>query len=284
MARTLQTRKRSRPSSWGRPMKRRRMMRRRRGRRTRSMVGNTRPVPLGGFRRKRISKYKFRRMLWRDTQTRTKYKSYGVETGTIATPANNTSNTCAGFFAAGVYNHSYEPFYTPGGGMVALSQSIANITDPTETYATFDSDIIIRGGLLSFTVANNTETTDDAAGRTNDIVMAKILLIKTGPDWTTKKADFENNVLQYVSARGITKDEKTSLGYICLERDFQIKDGESCAVSYKVPCQKINVGDYSNENYTYLWYLVVSNMWGGAAQTCQHYKSWNISFCGDAST
>lgn len=240
------------------------------------MVGNNNVIP-DTFRRRRISRKRFKRLLWNNTITATKYKSYLAQSGTTATPASLTSATVGAYFAAGISNHAYEPFWTVNGGLTSLSQAIGTISDPTESSPTFNSDIVIRGGTLTLTICNNTETAD----ANNDIVEARVLLIKTGPNWTANKSYFENAVIPGVSLRGITRDEKSNLGYICLEKAFLIKDGESATVNYRLPCQKINVGDYMNERYAYLWYTVVANKFVATAQSCSVMTSHNITFCGD---
>lgn len=256
------------------------MMRRRRVPRVRAMVGNQRPIPFSRPRRRRISKRQFRRLLWNQTITATKFKSTFVSTGTSTTPANTTGSTVTKYWAAGIANDSKIPFWLSGAGLIQLSGSIASVTDPTETPPTFNSDLIIRGGTLSFTITNDTETADVG----NDIIIAKIVLLKTGSNWTANGASYDNSLNTSVPSYGIVPDFKTNVGYICLEKDFMIKDGESATVTYKLPVQKINIGDYMNERFAYVWYLSISNAYIGSAQTCHYYKSHNISFCGDVAS
>jgi len=260
-------------------VKRRRNFKRKGYRRSRStaQVGNTRPIPTG-FRSRRISRRAYKRLLWQSTIIKTKYKSIKAVSGTVSTPATVSQSATVGTYALGSSN-SYEPFWTVNGGVQSISGAIANIADPTETAPTFNSDIIIRGGMVTMEVYNKTETDDSGV---NDIVKCRVVLIRTGADWNNSNAEAAINTFYSPGAGG---DFKRLVGTVKVDRLFDIKDGESCSVTYRIPCQKIDVGNYMNETGgVYVWYISVQNGFGGTAQECYYRRSHNISFCGDVAS
>lgn len=254
------------------PFKRRRYIRRRtsyRRKRSGAVVGNTRPNPLSYVRRKRLSRRTFNGLLWKQTITATKYVSSYSGTGTVNTPATTDTYTTTATWAlastAGTSNFTNT-------NVKSLSGSIAGIVDPTETSATFDSDIIIRGGTVSFELLNNTETAD----LSNDIVNTRIVLCKIGPGWTSGAS-----VDPFVPF-GFDPDSNRLYGRVVRQWSFSIKDGETCKVAYKIPCQKVDIGTWANEDGGYIWYFSVGNGFVGSAQTVTYRKSWSVTFCGDA--
>jgi len=249
----------------------------RRARRVKAQLGNHQPV---AFRRnyKKLSKRRFRNLLWRQTMTAHKFHSYYAQTDTITTPASASGSTTKVQWALGVGNHSYEPFWTANGGLQANSAAIGTIADPTESKATFNSDIIIRGGTFSFEIYNDTETGDV----NNDIVRCKVILMKTSQ--TRDDADFQAMLIPGNPIFMNTPDVQRRVGYVCCERDFTIKDGESASMQYKIPCQKIDVGAYMNEAFTFILYVTVANGFGASAQPCHFRYGHNITFCGDAAS
>lgn len=258
--------------------KRRRFTKRRTSRRSRAVVGNQRPNPSYRPRSRRLSKRTFRSLLWKQTITQTKFKSTYGATGTLATPADATTATTLGAFGLSTTN-PYEPFYTQPGGLRPLSGTIPSVAEPTEAEAKFNSDIIVRGGRMVLEVFNNTETAD----ANNDIVRVKIVLLRAGEAWTD--AFCTGNIGPSYTPRYIA-DFKRLAGYICLEKDFTLKDGESCAVEYKLKPMKIDVGSYSQTtpiSGQYIWYMAVANGFGSDAQTCRYRRYYEVSFCGDAS-
>jgi len=260
--------------------KRRRPARARRSRRSRirAYAGNDKPYSYPKSRSRRLSRRAFKSLLWRQTITATKYKSILSQAGTVATPASYSNATTTAMWALGLYNASTSPFFTSAGGLNPLSSTIPTITDPTETTAQFDSDIIVRGGLWSFEVYNNTETADVS----NDLIRCKIVLVRTPQ--TRDDTIFQANLLPGQPAQYISADQARKVGKIILEKDFVIKDAESVKVEFRIPCQKIDVGSYMNEFKAYIVYLCVANGFDTVAQTVRYRMNHNIAFCGDAST
>jgi len=260
-------------------IKRRRNFKRKGYRRSRTtaQLGNTRPIPTG-FRSRRISRRAYKRLLWRSTIIRTKYRSVLAYAGTISTNATVSSPHTVGTYACGSPN-SYEPFWTVNGGVQPISGTIANVADPTETAPTFNSDIIIHGGMLTMEIYNKTETDDSGV---NDIVKCRIVLIRTGPDWQNSNGE---SAISTTVSPGPTADFRRLVGTVKVDILFDIKDGESASVTYKLPCQKIDVGGYMNETGgVYVWYISLQNGFGGTAQECYYRRSHSISFCGDVAS
>lgn len=254
------------------PYKRRRFVRRRtsyRRKRSAAVVGNSRPNPLGYVRSKRLSRRTFRGLLWKQTITATKFVSDYSAVATAATDASvDTYYTAAAWALAttsGIANFTNT-------NVKALSAAIGGIVDPTETAATFDSDIIIRGGTITLELLNNTETGDV----NNDIINARIVLCKAGPGWTAGAT--VNPSVPF----GFAPDSNRLYGRVIRQWNFSIKDGESCKVAYKLPCQKVDIGTWANEDGGYIWYIGISNGFVAAAQTVTYRKTWSVTFCGDA--
>jgi hypothetical protein len=193
----------------------------------------------------------------------------------LDTPATDNTPSVAAYCAAGDPTNLYSPFYSNLGGVQPISGPISGIVEPSETYPNFNSDLIIRGGLLTMEVYNNHDYTDVLK---NDMVRCRIVLIKTSPQYD------ESYALSTVTTSwqfGLEPDFRRRVGVILLQKYFSIKDGESCCVSYRLPCQKIDIGSYSTGVGIYKYLIALANGFEGESQSCRVRFGHQIVFCGD---
>lgn len=140
MARTTQTRKRSRPSTWGRPMKRRRILRRRRGRANFASTqhGTVRPDYVPRMRMTRFKKRAYKRALYNYGQFTPRYHVSTSGTASLNTPATLTEYRFDAYECMNsLFDHTI----------------YLNSLDGTAIPANVNGPIFLRGGECTLTLA-----------------------------------------------------------------------------------------------------------------------------------
>lgn len=159
MARTTQTRKRSRSRLGGRAFtKKRRVMRR--SRRTTTSFTNQKSggsTALSMFRRKPFSARKYRSVLWKDTQSMPHYRSLLANSAAYGTNGTGASNLLADIQCDFPLQYAnVNSFWTTAGGLI---QADVSITAPVFN----QSSIVIRGGSLWYAFQNTEAETESTA-------------------------------------------------------------------------------------------------------------------------
>lgn len=155
-----------------------------------------------------------------------------------------------------------QPFWVPAGGALAL--------DDATSVPEFQDDIIMRGGLLNFTVANHLDTAD------TDITV-KVWLFRSDetPDYpatsVTQPRDWDPTCYP---------DSHRRLGKMLLSRTALLKTGDSLKVQWRMRIEKIDQQDYMNNNKEYYWMVGITTN-GTVNDGVNIITSFNLSFSGD---
>jgi len=263
MARTIQTRKRSRNvAPFKRAFKRRRIVRRG-GRKTNAFTSQS-----GGggglrFKARKISRRRWNNMLWNNTLQQTHYRSNVSGVTTLNTPAStNTQNVLifSGVRLAG------NPFYTTAGGAIA--------PDAAQALPVFTGNVVVRGGIMGCRIANNFDTVD--AQRST--IMGTVMLINSSKNYSF--AAVPSNVYTGWDP-SLIQDFSTTIGRILYRKNFLLRDADTAVVEYRHKIKKYDVGDYVNERNEYLWLVFVGNVDVAAARAVTITSYYNLSFAAD---
>lgn len=268
MARTIQTRKRSR-FAIGRPIKRRRLIRRRRfTRRGRRLAGltnrNSNPVSVGRFLTRKTPGRVYRRWLWQSTMDKSHYRSVGTAANTAATPANLTDASLTVITPGNA-------FWTAAGG---AQQEDTGVAVPT-----FIGDIVLRGGVSRLTVSNRV----DPAGLNNtDCVRVTVFTVWTNRDLpgfafpATVPVGWDPSVFPDFQRHG----------RVIGKREVLLKpDGEVMELYFRHRIQKIDQNVYTNGGSRLNWFVLnsqVGNSDAGVPENVDIVNTINYSFSADA--
>lgn len=271
MARTLQTRKRSRGVVLVRPIKRRRMLRRRRfGRRSR-LQGITNRMSgassIGRFRTRRTRPSTFRRRLWQSTQDKSHYRSVGAAATAVSTQGGGNGMTQATLTVITPGNQ----FWTTGGGAVSEDAGVA--------LPTFVGDIILRGGISKLSVSNRVGGTEVSP---TDNVRVTIFTVWTQPDIPP---------FTFPAAVPITWDPSVfgdfqRYGKVIGKKEAILQaHGDSVEVTFRHRIQRIDQNVHFNLGSRLVWFVLVSEMSNSdtnTVETVDIVNSISYSFVGDA--
>lgn len=239
MARTTQTRKRSRGFSGTRFAKRRRVFRRRRrrGRLQGYTSRNSAPTSIANFRTRKTRTSVYRRRLWNSTQDKSHYRSILASTVPVSTPTNLTTATLT------VINPGNN-FWTAAGGAVSEDTGVP--------VPTFSGDIIFRGGVSKLTVANRTFATEATA---TDCVRVTIFTVWNNMDLpgfsfpTTVPISWDPSCFPDFQRNGKVIGRKEAI--------LQAS-GEVVEVVFRHKIQRIDQNVYTNFGNRLAWFVLVS--------------------------
>lgn len=233
---------------------------RRRGRTnfTSGQLGNVSNI---GWRTKRVSRSRWRRMLWQSTLFTPHYRSVLTSSAARTVPAS---------IDLGIMNVSQaivNNFWTAGGGAILLDAGVA--------LPTFRGDITLRGGVSKMWLSN------DAAV---DAVRAKIYLIWTNHnpdaatltslDGTTVEAGFDPSMVpDFMRSGKVIK----SYEYILLPGQKPVE------VLYRYKIRKIDQAVHNANGEQLFWMTILSQMSNvdGGTQSVVFGRTHNVSFTGD---
>lgn len=212
-----------------------------------------------GFRGRKTSRRTYKKFLWDSTLFKTHYRSIFTTSGNVSTPADDVSSNV---FGLNMIRHSPGlSFWLTAGGAVRV--------DTAGTMPLFNGDIILRGGIFSFTISNQNATD----------VRASIWLIQSvqDPDFVFEPA----NVSQLWDP-SVSPDFVSHLGKPFVNRTILIEGGTSYTFTRRLNMQKIDQTTYNLEGRSPLIYLSISNVGQAAATTVRLTRSYNLSFSADA--
>lgn len=213
---------------------------------------------VGTFKSRRVSARRFRSNLWNSTLFKSHYRSvYGtsvVESTNVAANVGNVNGTLA-------LHPDANLFWTGAGG--------ANPLDVGGGIPGFNGDIIIRGGIIGMTLAN------DLADTTSQKI--KVFLVKTGKAFDL--AGFPTSV-QVGWDPTIFPDFTTNIGRVLLSREVLLENVNSVDITYRLPVMKIEQVDFTLGKDQFFW-ILIGNSPSGTSATYTRTAYFNLSFSGD---
>lgn len=238
--------------------KKKRTVQRRRARKVSAYTSKTGSGHTFGFKSKRISRRRWKKMLWDSTLQSTHYRSQFALHTTSTTPAFDTQYQTTILPA---YRIGGNQFYTTAGGFVPPDVGIST---------GFVGNIVVRGGTVGLTVSNV-----NAGVETQRF---KIFLIKTSRAWTG--VSFPANPTIGWDPSTIV-DFKQTIGTILLSKDFLLENSATMDLKYRLPVHKIDRDEYNSDLNSYVWAIFGNDVAGGSSQWF-NVTYFNLSFASDA--
>jgi len=246
---------------------RRRFSRRMNGRSTTNRASSASSL---GFKNRRITTSRFRRIIWRDTLSAQHWRSVGDTNVVQATPNNIVQGNLS------VNNALANNFWTTGGG--------AQPVDTAGTVPLFTGDITLRGGISRITCTNRVNPVDT---QPSDPVRVTIFAV-----WTKKAPDASVVLPTPPSVVGTMWDPSlvpdfVRYGKVMFKREALLKgDGEVISCYFRYKPQKIDQNVFNASGGRLQWFVVVSQTSNteavAQAENIDIVTSWNLSFSGDA--
>jgi len=271
MARTTQTRKRSRPFGPSRRFKRRRFARRRR--RTSRFKGltnrNSGPVSIGRFRARRIPKRVYRNWLWMSTSQKSHYRSVGSSPSVVTTPATLVDATLFTVTPGG--NVAGNVFWIPAGGAQSEDTGVA--------VPSFIGDIILRGGVSRVSISNRI---DPIVTQPTDCVRVTVFTV-----WTNKDIPgFAFPATVPIGWDPSVFPDFQRHGRVIGRREAILKpDGEALELYYRHRIAKIDQNEFVAGGNRLQYFILVSQMGNSDAaqpEVVDVVTTINYSFSADA--
>lgn len=234
--------------------KRRTLRRRRFNGRAKSSTRWTGGIADSNFRSRKITRSKWKKMLWDSTLQEEHYRSIGAQSGSFGTPA--TLTTCQIFAFTGDDNGVSVPWNVTGG----LQHSL-NLT----------SNVVMRGGMHRLTVTN------DAAVTTPMMCMVYGMITNDSADFTTLPTSAPIGWEPTVGP-----DFNEDIGRIVCNRSFVLGNQDSVTISYRRSIKKINISEWIAGKRRFFWIVCIHNLETSAAQNVTMIRSYNTSFCGSS--
>lgn len=269
MARTRHTRiasrsvlgKRRRAGNATRPSKRRRAG----GRRNSTVSTKSSSGGQLSFRSKRLSRRRWKSMLWNATLQKSHYRSNTSQQTSLFTP---TSPANVGIIMLDAIQNGGNPFWTSSGGTFPLNDG--------GTVPSFAGDVILRGGKVGISFAN--QLLDSSP------IKCELFLVQS-------KLNGSSAFIPGSALAGwdptLIPDFRNNVGTIRLRRRFMLENSNAVSFEHRIGIQKIDTAAW---NLTlpnvaggkWYWILTVQNLESivSAAITCVRYH--NLSFSADA--
>ena len=214
------------------------------------------------FRARKLSSWKFRAELWRQTMFKPHYRSLG---GTWQNQVTALNPIIVHGYMWEAMSIAFTPFWVAGGGARELD---AGVTPP----ASYAGDIILRGGTLSVNVKSNADPGDPM-----DVHIFLIRRSQKPVAWVNPTAlarGFETTIIP---------DWQQDVGRIVAQRKFILESGTQCKFSKRLRIQKLDQGAFFDSLGRYNWLIIVGNV-GTTAINSTVTMTWNLAFSGDALT
>lgn len=215
------------------------------------------------FRTRRISKRRYRRILWNDGILKTHYRSIGAQSTIVNTPNNVVQ---AAFNLVKALDNGAGVYYTGAGGLQPVDGGVA--------VPTFGGTITLRGGVSRLTLT--TRSTDDCvrvrvwAVWTN---MAPAALPVTG----TVPLDWDPSVI--VSFQ-------RNVGRVLFSREALLLPGANAVTyTYRFRTSRVDKEVFQNNGNTLYWFYTVMQTSnadiGPTLEQVEVVNSFNVSLSGD---
>jgi len=210
-----------------------------------------------GFRGRKVTRRAFKKHLWDSTLFKPHYRSLITTSSTSTTPLNDVQ---CNIFGLNMYRHTVDPFWTALGGAIPIDVGVP--------IPTFTGNIILRGGVYSVTVVNQS---------TNDLRVNLFMTTSVArPNTALVPANF-----------GSSWDPSCTAGFsaqmakVYMTKSVIIEGGNSWNFSRRFNIQKIDLDTYANEGLTPFVFLSVTNVGSIVANAFRIVRSYNLSFSGD---
>lgn len=224
-------------------------------------VGSTRWTggvsDMGAFRSKKITRRRWKKLLWDSTLQSEHFRSIGARSATQTTPASLVTAS-TGLIAAD--DNNVAPPYQTLGGLVDFP--VANM----------NKNIVLRGGQYRITITN------DAAVTTPMQVM--IWGLRSGDGFAS--ATFPATVPVGWDPTTIP-NFKVIFGTIITKRSFILGNQDTVSLTMRDSIRKVDTTEWVAGNRRHYWLIYSANLETAAAQTLTIVDSFNVSFCGDSS-
>lgn len=263
--------------------RRRRMGYKRRGRKTIAFSSRTlNPTTYLKKRGTKLSKRKFRNLLWTQTITQTKYKSCGQSTRNFFPPLGILTKLISTIDA--LSNVAGSEFFRVGGGLQPINAGV-----PPNLGIDL-SQCIIRGGLL------NIQASLSALAADSVMVTVELRFLKqqsrseddanpsnTGDSYLNVLTGTARPLLWTVDDH---PDNSTYLSKAVLSKSMELKAGDSFNVAHRIRPVKVDVGQFAvGAGYHPIW-IIYSNQITATAvdlqETVTVTVSHDLSFCASA--
>lgn len=217
-----------------------------------------------GFRSKRLSSRAYKKKLWDSSLMKAHYRSNAGFAGSITTNVgDSTSDEIAVFDVLGL-NSNATAFWLLAGGAKQL--------DPGNNPPGFIDDIVVRGGIASISIYNNS---------TAHPIRASVYLIKESNQPNYGIIPSEVSELWDPT---LVADFAGDIGKVLLKRTFLIESNATEKVMWRVPIFKIDQGqwlDSSSPKRYYRWLVQIGDFDPLAANLINVLTAYNVSFTGD---
>ena len=209
-------------------------------------------------------------MLWRDSAMKAHYRSILALSDSFSTPTGSIS--CGVFYYPTIEFGAR--FWTPAGGALAIDTAVP--------VPNFQDDIILRGGMITMTLANDPDADDAADLHTTIYLIISDETPSVGalipPDGSTGTfATFSRDW----DPSCVPDSTRVFAKKILMKRQALLKSGETLVVSHRLRIQKIDQENYLNDNNKLYW-VVKTACNTGSTNTYRVTASYNMSFSGDA--
>ncbi|ALE29735.1 coat protein [Lake Sarah-associated circular virus-34] len=258
MARTHQTRKRSRPFVKSRRRVRRRTFKRRR---RNAIVTTSRLLTASnpfGYRGRRLSKKRYRSALWRDTLFKTHYRSIRSQSIALPIPNSNSGETVT--FLQCFDTTDVTTFWKTLGG---LEQANFSTGVPWDAGTTNPESITIRGGRLWIS-ANNRSGQSESPRIRFQLVFLKGAL-RNSPDTGQSNSawDYLTSVVAGIKPIGWDVTNAPDYSMYChppvLSKSFDFRADDTCDIFWKIKPVKIDTAAFTRGGGWFpVWFVTMS--------------------------
>ena len=264
MARTMQTRKRS-GGPLRRFVKKARTLRRSRFKRTSQFGTNSTRGGGIGFKSSRLSRRKWKTLLFNSSTAMTHYRANFAVTSTLSTPGvtsatMNTSLQTSRRFAGAAFFTTAGGAINPDGGAMP-------------TFAT-NTDITVRGGMYGIRLTN----TPDALDIDKDPINVFVYLIHTPKGFSLTNLPASVPVGWDPT---LVQDFQTNIGRVIMKKSYQIRDGDVVTIERRMGVQKVDQTEYAATISEYVWLVLLGTTSSIVVRTIACTTYYNMSFSAD---
>lgn len=238
-------------------------------RRGRKVVSQTTQSAVAGgmqFKAKKLSRSRWKKMLWDSTLQKSHYRSASGNSGTMSTPVAN--NVFALTFLQAMDNGT-APFWTAAGGAVT--------TDTGTAVPFFQDELIVRGGRCGITVYNDS----NGVGLSNAPVEIWLFLVRNAPRAAAGLAALPATVPVGWDPT-IQPEFRRDVGTIIMKRRFLLEANATGELEFRLPIFKLDQEAWITDQQRFVWLVLGKDFDPVDQNTVRLITYHNLSFCGDS--
>lgn len=190
-----------------------------------------------GYRSRRLSRRRWRNVLWRDTLAQQHYLSSSTTFTTFS--LGGTANPATVDSDVGNAGAIPNSFWTTAGG--------ANGADGS-TMPTVHGDVVIRGGRISIEFLNPDNTTNPQT------VFVRLWLVQLKDEWDST---IPATTLFKLDDFSRENDFHSKFGRVLRKWEFPLRTEGSWKVQHRLPVRKIDQDVFGNAGGNYIWYYAM---------------------------